>query len=267
MAWIKAGYPGRQFYRVSALRRGALPCLVAVIAVLAPLASVAQAPEKPRIDWKTKYAEAIALAKEQEKPVLIDFFAAWCGPCHMMDEQTFTDPAVVKASTEFVCIKIDVDADEKTAFAYGIGSIPRTIVLNIYGEIVGDRIGFMAGRSYTGFLNDVREYTHQKVDGIVIGVPAEVPETITIEPDAKIDEIMKVLASPSKGVREKAREVVLAMEPDQVKRWMRQGLASPYLGERIAAKETLSKLDPSAWPDFDPWATVEERAKSLAQGD
>jgi thiol-disulfide isomerase/thioredoxin len=270
MEWSSPGFTERSYTRVLRVPFE-LPCrctpVLAVLVLVFPLAGAAQTPAKPRIDWKTSYAEALALAKNEEKPLLIDFFATWCGPCHLMDEQTFSDPAVAKAMADFVCVKIDVDADEKTAFAYGIRSIPRTVILNVYGEIVGDRIGFMESSAYIDFLNDAREYTHRKMDGVVIGVPAEAPEAMPITPDAKLEEVMSLLANPDKAVRDKAREVLLTLDVHLVKSWMRQALASPYLGERIAARETLAKLDPSAWPEFDPWASAEERAQALAIGD
>lgn len=231
-------------------------------------ARAAEQPAKPRIDWQVKYPEAVALAAKLEKPVLIDFFAAWCGPCRMMEEQTFTDPEVITAMGDFVCVKVDVDTDEKTAFAYGVRSIPRTVVLNIHGEMVGDRVGFMESSAYMAFLKDVAEYTHRKVDGTVIKVPMEIPgpEPVKIAPDSELVEVMKYLADPAPAVREQAREILIALDAKLVEGWMRQALASKFLGERIAAKETLAKVAPEAYTDFDPWATEAERTKALVEG-
>jgi len=241
--------------------------IVAALLATQALATAAQDAQSPRIDWKSDYQESIALAEKLKKPVLIDFFATWCGPCRMMDEQTFTDPDVIEAMAEFVCIKVDVDIDEKTAFAYGIRSIPRTVVLNIHGEVVGDRVGFMERDGYLAFLKDVKEYTHRKVDGTVIKVPPEeMPEPVTIAAESDIAEVMKYLANPMPKVREEAQQALLALDPTLVERWMRQALTSAYLGERIAAKETLAKIAPELYPDFDPWAAAEERAKRLTEG-
>lgn len=239
-----------------------LPLFALVLAL--PRALPAQEAKAPRIEWLANYHEGIDRAKELDKPVLVDFYATWCGPCRMMDEQTFTDPAVVKAMDAFVSIKIDVDANEKVAFAYGVRSIPRTVVLNIHGEMVGDRVGFMESGEYLAFLKDVEEYTRRKVDGTVITVPEDVPRTIEFAADTPLVAVMELLADPKPAVREKAREALLKLDATLVKRWMRQELASPYLGERIAAKETLAALNPKDCAGFDPWATEAERAKALA---
>lgn len=238
---------------------------ITMATLVMPLVAGAQpATETPKIDWKTNYHEGLAQAEEQKKPVLIDFYASWCGPCTAMEKQVFTDPAVIKAMQDFVNIKIDIDADEKTAFAYGVQSIPRTVVLNIHGEVVGDRVGFMESEAYIAFLKDAGEYIHRKVDGTVITVPQDAPEKVAFALDAELADVMKLLAAPEPAVREKARKAVLRLDPAVVERWMRQGLASDYLGERIAAKETLAALDPKAAEGFDPWASAEDRARMLA---
>ncbi|MBL7647655.1 MAG: thioredoxin family protein [Candidatus Hydrogenedentes bacterium] len=227
--------------------------------------ATAQETKKPAIEWKTDYHEALKLAKEQNKPLLIDFFATWCGPCRMMDEQVYTDPEVIAAMGSFVTVKVDIDADEKTAMAYGVHSIPRNVVLNVHGEMIGDRLGFMESEEFIAYLKDAGENTHKKIEGTVIAVPeGSAPEKTSITADAKQEEVMALLADPDPEVRKATRETVLKLDAALVKGWMRQGLASAYLGERIAAKETLAALDPDAAANFDPWASEADRATALA---
>ena len=61
---------------------------------------------------------------KSDKPVFVDFFATWCGPCKMME------PIVEKVSEEVPevdFVKIDVDDAEDLAISYGISSIPCMI--------------------------------------------------------------------------------------------------------------------------------------------
>lgn len=73
-----------------------------------------------------------------DKPVLVDFFAAWCGPCKMIA------PVIEELADEYegkakIC-KVDVDEAPETAQKYGIQSIP-TIILFKDGEVAEQKIG------------------------------------------------------------------------------------------------------------------------------
>jgi len=68
-----------------------------------------QASNSP-IDWYPWSEEAFEKAKKEDKPVLVDVGASWCHWCHVMDEETYNDPEVVKIINEnFVAIKVDRD--------------------------------------------------------------------------------------------------------------------------------------------------------------
>ena len=74
---------------------------------------------------------------KSEKPVLVDFFATWCGPCRMF-APTFDEFA--GDHDEIACVKIDVDQHGEIARRYGIMSIP-TIILFKNGEPAKKNVG------------------------------------------------------------------------------------------------------------------------------
>ena len=75
--------------------------------------------------------------KASDKPVLIDFYAEWCGPCRMVA------PIVNKIADEhpeYVIGKVNVDEEGELAKAFGVMSIPTLVVLK-GGQLVNKAIG------------------------------------------------------------------------------------------------------------------------------
>ena len=75
---------------------------------------------------------------ESDEPVIVDFWAEWCGPCHLVSP--ILDEIAEERAGELRLVKVNVDEEEGLARRYGIMSIP-TIILFKGGEPVAATIG------------------------------------------------------------------------------------------------------------------------------
>ncbi len=107
-------------------------------------------PTAPALEFAAFDDAALASARAAGTPVMIDFAAEWCVPCHELEEITFTDPAVARAASGFVRMKVDLtrfDSPESEALRerFAIAGVPTIVFLGADGnEVRAARVvGFM----------------------------------------------------------------------------------------------------------------------------
>lgn len=85
---------------------------------------------------------------QTSKPVLIDFYATWCGPCRMVSPLV---DEIAEENSDYQICKVDVDEAPELAQKFGVMSIPTLVVLK-GGKVVAQNVGALPKRSILDML-------------------------------------------------------------------------------------------------------------------
>jgi tetratricopeptide (TPR) repeat protein len=123
------------------------PALLLVAAALALPLAAAEAPSPavhvPFVEGKP-FAEVLKRAKAENKPVMLDVVAAWCGPCKIMDKTTFSDAGFVDwAKKTVVPARVDAEKGEgrRISARYQAFSFPTVVFLDASGNEIDRLVG------------------------------------------------------------------------------------------------------------------------------
>lgn len=145
---------GHRWRRFRALQRlaGVAAVLGAVWAATPPSAEIA-------INWVTFDEAVVQAARENGRPVVIDFVADWCLPCHEMDRTTFADASVQEEATRFTMVRIDLtrDSPENTALSarYQVQGVPTILFFDRTGAEVRRLVGYVGAAEMFSTMRSV----------------------------------------------------------------------------------------------------------------
>jgi thioredoxin 1 len=87
---------------------------------------------------------------QSDQPVLVDYWAEWCGPCKMI--APILEEAATQYAGKLTVAKLNVDDNQATASKFGIRGIP-TLMLFKGGQVVATKVGALSKSQLTAFLD------------------------------------------------------------------------------------------------------------------
>ncbi|MBC7601748.1 MAG: thioredoxin [Ramlibacter sp.] len=140
------------------------------------------------IDVTIENFEAEVIQASMSQPVLVDFWATWCGPCKVIG------PILEKLETayegRFKLVKIDSDAEQQLASAFGIRSIP-TVILLMNGQPVDGFQGALPEGKIREFLDKHIPPADEMPEDLV----EEEPDALDVSPEAALEKLQHAVAT------------------------------------------------------------------------
>ena len=128
--------------------------ILAALLIAAPLA--AQAPVK----WEENLDAALARAKAEHKPVMLDLWAEWCGPCQKLKKDTFPSTQGAAALHKVVAASVMVETKDRVQNPHGIAlaeryqleAFPTLIMLDENGAELRRHVGYLPPAEFARFV-------------------------------------------------------------------------------------------------------------------
>lgn len=210
-------------------------------------------------NWETDYEVVLKKSKELSKPVLIDFYADWCGPCKMMDKDVLPAEAVVKELEGYLLLKINTDENRDLQLKYEAQGIPQFTILNRHQERLDDVVGYQDVDKFIKWLQVNKDAAFS--DARINELSTEEKQLIK---DFSLNPVksLEVLSGKLKNANDDKRDMLLRALSEIDSESLLPSLEHPKLEVRLLASKLLVAQLKEDFV-FDAWASTVERQKQF----
>jgi thioredoxin len=160
------------------------------------------------MDVTTESFERDVLERSHELPVVVDFWAAWCGPCRMLGP--VLEREAESRAGEFELVKVDVDANQELALRYQIQGIPAVKAFRD-GQVVREFVGALPPGAVAQFLDELTGPTAAERLVAELKESGELPEVVSALEQDEHERALELLSEEISAADEERRERLLAL--------------------------------------------------------
>jgi putative thioredoxin len=204
--------------------------------------------------------EARVLERSKEVPVVVDFWAEWCGPCRTLGPAL--EKAVRARGGEIELAKVDTDANQRVAAAFGIQSIPAVKAFKD-GKVVAEFVGAQPPAAIESFLNQI--------------VPSKADRLVEAGDEESLRKALELDPRNARAAIGLGRILLARDESDEALELLRP-FPGDFIADGLAARAELSassngagaeSLQPafSAWDEGEPGDALDTLQAALSEAD
>ena len=159
--------------------------------------------------------EQDVVERSRETPVVVDFWAEWCGPCQALTP--ILEQEIGKREGEVVLAKVDVDANQGLAATFGVQGIPAVKAFRD-GRVASEFVGVRGAAAVSSFLDEL--LAPPRVEGVVdeLRASGDLPEVAAAleagDEERALEVILEEIAGSSPERKERLRNAALAIFHD-----------------------------------------------------